>query len=158
VGCLYGHGGRNFPSTIVRRLRGGETIRADRDRLASPTWVREVVAVSATLAATTHFGLYHCTAQGETTWADFARLAARLVGAPEERVQSVAYAELPLKAQRPRRAILDNRALRALGLAGRAARVRRRGDRRVGAGQGRAAGRGYSTGRVAANRAPYWRS
>jgi dTDP-4-dehydrorhamnose reductase len=116
VGCLYGHGGRNFPSTIVRRLRGGETIRADRDRLASPTWVREVVAVSATLAATTHFGLYHCTAQGETTWADFARLAARLVGAPEERVQSVAYAELPLKAQRPRRAILDNRALRALGL------------------------------------------
>ena len=78
VGCLYGHGGRNFPSTIVRRLRAGETIRADRDRLASPTWVREVARVSAALAATTHHGLYHCTAQGETTWADFARVAADL--------------------------------------------------------------------------------
>lgn len=116
VGCLYGHGGRNFPSTIVRRLRAGETIRADRDRLASPTWVREVAAVSAALAATPHHGLYHCTAQGETTWADFARLAARLVGAPADRVQGVAYADLPLKVPRPWRAILDNRALRERGL------------------------------------------
>jgi dTDP-4-dehydrorhamnose reductase len=116
VGCLYGDGGRNFPSTIVRRLRAGETIRADRDRLASPTWVRDVVAVSAALAATAHHGLYHCTAHGETTWADFARLAADLVGVPAERVQAVAYADLPLKAPRPLRAILDNRALRAVGL------------------------------------------
>ena len=116
VGCLYGHGGRNFPSTIVRRLRAGETIRADRDRLGSPTWVREVAAVSAALAATPHHGLYHCTAQGETTWVEFARQAADLVGVPRERVQAVAYADLRLKAPRPMRAILDNRALRALGL------------------------------------------
>jgi dTDP-4-dehydrorhamnose reductase len=116
VGCLYGRGGRNFPSTIVRRLGAGETIRADRDRVGSPTWVREVAAVSAALAATAHFGLYHCTSQGETTWADFARLAARLVGAPDERVQGVAYADLKLKAPRPLRAILDNRALRERGL------------------------------------------
>ena len=116
VGCLYGHGGRNFPSTIVRRLRAGETIRADRDRIGSPTWVREVAAVSAALATTTHHGLYHCTADGETTWVDFARLAARLVGAPAERVQGVAYADLGLKAPRPMHAVLHNRALREIGL------------------------------------------
>jgi dTDP-4-dehydrorhamnose reductase len=116
VGCLYGHGGRNFPSTIVRRLRAGETIRADRDRVGSPTWVRDVVAVSAALAATTHHGLFHCTAHGETTWVDFARLAATLVGAPAERVQGVAYADLNLTAPRPRHAVLDNRALRDVGL------------------------------------------
>lgn len=115
VGCLYGHGGRNFPSTIVRRLRAGETIRADRDRFGSPTWVREVVAVSAALATTTHYGLYHCTAHGETTWVDFARLAASLVGAPAERVQGVPYADLGLKAPRPLHAVLDNRALREIG-------------------------------------------
>jgi len=116
VGCLYGHGGRNFPSTIVRRLRAGETIRADRDRLGSPTWVREVAAVSVALAATPYHGLYNCTSQGETTWADFARLAAELTGAPADRVQGVAYADLKLKAPRPLRAILDNRALRERGL------------------------------------------
>jgi dTDP-4-dehydrorhamnose reductase len=116
VGCLFGHGGRNFPSAIVRRLRAGETIRADAERLASPTWVREVAAVSAALAATPHHGLYHCTAQGETTWADFARAAAGLLGIPSDRVEAVTSAQLPLGVPRPRRAILDNRALRALGL------------------------------------------
>ena len=38
------------------------------------------------------------------------------MGVPRERVQAVAYADLPLKAPRPMRAILDNRALRARGL------------------------------------------
>src|SRR5207237_8260411 len=47
VGCLYGRGGRNFPSTILRRLRAGETVRADRDRVGTPTWVMDVARVSA---------------------------------------------------------------------------------------------------------------
>jgi len=116
VGCLYGRGGRNFPSTILRRLRAGETIRADRDRIGSPTWVRPVVTVSAALAATDHFGLYHCTANGETSWADYARFLAAELGLPENRVNALATSELPLKARRPRRAVLDNRMLRLRGL------------------------------------------
>jgi dTDP-4-dehydrorhamnose reductase len=112
VGCLYGRGGRNFPSTIVRRLRAGESLRADRDRLGSPTWVREVARVSGALARTQHYGLYHATAHGETTWAEFARLAASMLGVPGDRVTGVPTSELPLKAARPRRAILDNRKLR----------------------------------------------
>ena len=116
VGCLYGRGGRNFPSTIVRRLAKGETIRADRERIGSPTWVREVARVSAALAVTESYGLYHCTSHGETTWADFARLAAQLLGLPESKVEGVPSAALPMKAPRPRRAILDNRMLRQVGL------------------------------------------
>jgi dTDP-4-dehydrorhamnose reductase len=116
VGCLYGRGGRNFPSTIARRLRAGETVRADRDRVASPTWVREVVGASALLARTDHYGLYHCTAQGETTWADFARFTASTLGLPEGRVEALPTSALPLKAPRPRRAVLDNRMLRLRGL------------------------------------------
>lgn len=116
VGCLYGHGGRNFPSTIVRRLRAGETVRADRERLGSPTWVRDVARVSTALAATDFYGLYHCTAQGQTSWADFARLAAATLGLPADRALGVPTSALPMKAPRPRRAILDNRALRLRGL------------------------------------------
>jgi dTDP-4-dehydrorhamnose reductase len=116
VGCLYGSGGRNFPSTIVRRLRGGETIRADGERRGSPTWVREVARVSAELALTDHHGLYHCTSQGETTWADFAHRAAAALGVPASRVVAVPSASIALKAARPRRAILDNRRLRERGL------------------------------------------
>jgi dTDP-4-dehydrorhamnose reductase len=116
VGCLYGRGGRNFPSTIVRRLRAGETVRADRERLCSPTWVRDVVVASAALARTDHYGLYHATAQGQTTWADFARFCAAELGLPDSRVEPLATAALPMKAPRPRRAILDNRMLRLRGL------------------------------------------
>src|SRR4029079_3741486 len=116
VGCLYGRGGRNFPSTIVRRLRAGETVRADRDRLGSPTWVRDVSRVSASLARSRAFGTYHCTSQGETSWADFARFAAAELGLPEGRVEALPTSALPMKAPRPRRAILDNRMLRLRGL------------------------------------------
>jgi dTDP-4-dehydrorhamnose reductase len=116
VGCLYGRGGRNFPSTIVRRLWAGETVRADSERLGSPTWVKEVAHVSGRLATTELYGLYHCTSQGATSWSDFALHAARLLGVPEDRVQGVASASLRLKAPRPRRAVLDNRRLRDRGL------------------------------------------
>jgi dTDP-4-dehydrorhamnose reductase len=118
VGCLYGRGGRNFPSTILRRLRAGETVRADRDRLGSPTWVVEVARVSAALARTPHFGLYHCTSQGETSWAAFASFMAEELGLPASRVEPLPTSALPMKAPRPRRAILDNRMLRLRGLDG----------------------------------------
>jgi dTDP-4-dehydrorhamnose reductase len=118
VGCLYGRGGRNFPSTILRRLRAGETVRADRDRLGSPTWVVEVARVSAALARTPHFGLYHCTSQGETSWAAFASFMAAELGLPASRVDPLPTSALPMKAPRPRRAILDNRMLRLRGLDG----------------------------------------
>ena len=116
VGCLYGRGGRNFPSTILRRLRSGETVRADRERLGSPTWVAEVARVSAALARTQAYGLYHCTSSGETSWAAFARFMADELRLPEGRVDPLPTSALPMKAPRPRRAILDNRMLRLRGL------------------------------------------
>jgi dTDP-4-dehydrorhamnose reductase len=116
VGCLYGRGGRNFPSTILRRLRAGETIKADKDRSGSPTWVVPVARVSAAVAATGQFGLYHCTASGETSWADYARFLAAELGLPDDRVQGLPTSALPMKAPRPRRAVLDNRMLRLRGL------------------------------------------
>ncbi len=116
VGCLYGRGGKNFPSTILRRLRSGETVRADGGRLGSPTWVRDVVTTSAALAATNEFGLYHCTSEGETTWSGYARLLAAELGLPQDRVEEVSTAALKMKAPRPRRAILHNRMLALRGL------------------------------------------
>jgi dTDP-4-dehydrorhamnose reductase len=116
VGGLYGRGGRNFASTIVARLRAGETVHAECERSSSPTWAREVAAVSAALAKTSHFGLYHCTSHGETSWEGFARLAASILEVPAERVRGVPTSALPLKAPRPRRAVLDNRMLRLRGL------------------------------------------
>jgi len=75
-----------------------------------------VSRVSASLARSRAFGTYHCTSQGETSWADFARFAAAELGLPEGRVEALPTSALPMKAPRPRRAILDNRMLRLRGL------------------------------------------
>jgi dTDP-4-dehydrorhamnose reductase len=117
VGCLYGRGGRNFPSTLLRRLRAGEPIRADNERRVSPTWVGPVVRLSLQLASTGHYGTYHATAQGETCWADFARFLAEGAGIRDPRVEAVPVSSLRLRAVRPRRAVLISRRLPAIGLA-----------------------------------------
>ena len=116
VGCLYGRGGRNFPSTILDRLKRGEAIKADAERKASPTWVVPVVEACAALARTDWFGLYHATANGETTWADYALYLAERIGVATTNVSALPYGALSLKAARPRRSILDNRMLRLRGL------------------------------------------
>jgi dTDP-4-dehydrorhamnose reductase len=117
IGWLYGRGGRNFPSTIARRLLAGETISADSERVGAPTWVRDVAGVSVALAYSEFFGLYHCTSAGETTWADYASFLAAELGIPEGKVNRQPSSALAvMKAQRPLRAVLDNRMLRLRGL------------------------------------------
>ncbi|MDZ4697037.1 MAG: dTDP-4-dehydrorhamnose reductase [Deltaproteobacteria bacterium] len=116
VGCLYGQGGRNFPSTILDRLKAGQALKADATRKGSPTWVVPVARLSAALCKTQYHGLYHCTANGETSWADYAFFLAGKLGVSDEKVAALPYGALALKAARPRRAILDNRMLRLRGL------------------------------------------
>ena len=116
VGCLYGHGGRNFPSTLLRRLRAGETIRADNERQVSPTWAGEVAGLSARLGRSSGVGIFHGTAQGGTSWAAYAQFladSARITGA---KIEPVAGTALKLKAARPRQSILVSRRLAEVGL------------------------------------------
>ena len=117
VGCLYGRGGRNFPSTLLRRLRAGETIRADNERRVSPTWAGEVVQLSARLGRHDAAGLFHGTAQGDTTWADHARFLADAAGLPGAVVEGVSFGALKLKARRPRQSVMVSRRLPEVGLA-----------------------------------------
>jgi dTDP-4-dehydrorhamnose reductase len=117
VGCLYGQGGRNFPSTLLRRLRAGETIRADDERRVSPTWAGEVAALSARLARNAGAGLFHGTAQGDTTWAAYARFVADAAGVVDAKVEAVSASALKLKARRPRYSVMVSRRLPEVGLA-----------------------------------------
>jgi dTDP-4-dehydrorhamnose reductase len=116
VGCLYGRGGRNFPSQILARLRAGQRLRVDAQRRASPTWAVEAARVCTAVARTEAAGVIHATADGETTWAQFATFLAATAGLREDLVEALPTAALGLGASRPRAAILDNGRLRALGL------------------------------------------
>jgi dTDP-4-dehydrorhamnose reductase len=122
VGGIYGRGGRNFGSTALARLRAGERLRVDGERLVQPSWVGRVAEQTLVLLggeqlepARMHRGLFHAMCHGETTWADFSRELARLAGLPLSLIESVSTSALGTAALRPARAALENRALARLG-------------------------------------------
>lgn len=120
VGGLYGRGGRNFASTLVRRLVERQPLRIDQERRAAPTWTRGLARQLIALCERGEHGLYHATCTGETTWYDFTvalceEAAALGVELPRCFV-GVGTAELQAPAPRPRHSLLDDRMLRLRGL------------------------------------------
>lgn len=76
---LYGAGGGNFSSKLRQLVRDGKKLKLDGERLVQPTWARTAARQILALAATRHYGTYHVSCKGKTTWADFtARLAQKL--------------------------------------------------------------------------------
>jgi dTDP-4-dehydrorhamnose reductase len=63
-------------------------------------------------------GIFHVTNQGETTWYRFARDVLTAAGHDPDRVEPIATSDLvpPRAAPRPANSVLDNAALRYLGL------------------------------------------
>lgn len=120
VGGLYGRGGRNFFSTMVTRLRQGQTLRIDRQRQVSPTWVRPLARQLIALCEHGEHGIYHASSQGQTTWYDFAvrmcALAAEIGRPLPPQFSGVPTEALGALAPRPAMSVLDCRVLRLRGL------------------------------------------
>ena len=120
VGGLYGQGGRNFFSTLAARLRAGQALRLDGERVVSPTWTRALAQQLIVLCERGEHGIYHATCQGQTTWHAFATAlceeAAALGFALTPNFTAVASRELPTVAARPQMSLLDPHMLRLRGL------------------------------------------
>lgn len=120
VGGLYGQGGGNFFSTLVARLRAGQTLRLDGERQVSPTWTRALAQQLIVLCERGEHGIYHATCQGATTWYDFATAlcdeAAALGLTLPRSFSKVASSELPTVAARPAMSLLEPHMLRLRGL------------------------------------------
>src|SRR5581483_2998391 len=75
---LFGLGGRatrrgNFIESMLRAAAAGRSLRIVADQVVAPTAAPDVAAATlALLERAAPFGLYHCTAAGETSWYDFA--------------------------------------------------------------------------------------
>jgi dTDP-4-dehydrorhamnose reductase len=76
-------------------------VRAAADTTVSPTYIPDLVDAVLDLAIDGEHGVWHLANAGTATWADLARAAAQLAGAPAERVIAVARSELPWRAPRP---------------------------------------------------------
>lgn len=116
TGHLYGRAGRNFGSTMLRRLRGGEQLRADATRTVAPTWGRALAEQTlALLNEDTPSGTYHCMSTGSCTWVDFARRMAERAGLSAS-TTSISPSTVMGLAPRPAHSVLVSRLLPLRGL------------------------------------------
>jgi dTDP-4-dehydrorhamnose reductase len=98
------------------RLIGGEALRVFEDRVASPSYVFDVVrAIRFLLEHPSPSGVYHCVNSGFCTWVEFAHeLANQLHVAPK--LEVIKTSDVRLRAARPRYCALSNDKLSLAGL------------------------------------------
>jgi dTDP-4-dehydrorhamnose reductase len=137
---VYATQGRNFLLTILRLATQKQELRIVADQIGSPTTSREIAAATAKVISqlmdkaegvrslATSGGIYHITAEGQTSWYEFAKaileevssstqsipwVKAATKGMPllAERVLPITTAEYPTPARRPAYSVLSTKRL-----------------------------------------------
>jgi dTDP-4-dehydrorhamnose reductase len=117
---LYGTAGAmgkggNFVNTMLRLAREGKPVKVIDDQICTPTFTQDLAAQIALLIETNQYGTYHATSDGACSWYEFTCEIFRLAGlAPE--VTPISSDEFAAPARRPAYSVLENRALRNLGM------------------------------------------
>ncbi|HKX11718.1 MAG TPA: dTDP-4-dehydrorhamnose reductase [bacterium] len=112
---VYGMGGRNFFKAILTKALRGEPLKVVSDQFGAPTWAATLAAQIAKLIGSEAHGLYHASAEGQTTWHEAAMEFFRLMEV-EADIQPCSTAEFPTAARRPANSILENLRLKTEGL------------------------------------------
>jgi dTDP-4-dehydrorhamnose reductase len=111
IAWVYSPFGGNFVKTMLRLAGERDEVSVVADQMGNPTSALDVadgiIKVAANLVASPDKalrGLFHMTAQGEASWADFAEgifAASAARGGPSARVKRITTAEYPTPATRP---------------------------------------------------------
>ncbi|WP_458373247.1 dTDP-4-dehydrorhamnose reductase [Pseudomonas laurylsulfatiphila] len=113
---VYSNHGRNFLLTMQRLLQEKPELRVVADQIGAPTWAGTLA--NSTLALieqwqareVANWGIYHLTAQGETSWFGFAQAigeALRQQGKPCAALLPIPSSDYPTPAARPLNSRLD---------------------------------------------------
>jgi len=119
---VYAAQGRNFLNAMWALAETRQEIRVVCDQTGCPTWAgaiaRSTLDALEYLASAAdrdpgHFsGIYHLSAAGQTTWADFAVAIFNRISDRPPRVVPISTEEYGLAAERPRYTVLDNQKIR----------------------------------------------
>jgi dTDP-4-dehydrorhamnose reductase len=119
--ALYGKnpcrakGGRNFVDLMLKLAGERDEVRVVDDEVVSPTSTTELAKQIVVLSQTNHFGLYHATAEGSCSWYEFAKTIFEMT-ATKVNLRIANSQEFPAKIPRPKYSVLENEALKKLGL------------------------------------------
>jgi dTDP-4-dehydrorhamnose reductase len=115
---LYGAGGPNFATTMLRLAASNETVSVINDQLGQPTWAADLAEQLVALAdSDAPAGIYHATNAGETSWFGFARAVFEEAGLDPERVLPTNSASFVRPAARPAYSVLGHDGWARVGLA-----------------------------------------
>jgi dTDP-4-dehydrorhamnose reductase len=114
---VYGMRGKNFLLTMLRLARERDELRVVADQHGAPTWSRTIADTTATLLAQARAGgpawwqarsgLYHLSAEGQTSWHGFTEAIVAQAGL-ECRIVPISSAEYPTPAQRPVNSVMSS--------------------------------------------------
>lgn len=111
---LYGAGGPNFVSTMLRLAGEREVISVVDDQMGQPTWTVDLADLVVRLVESdAPYGVHHGTSAGQATWFDFARAIFDVSGLDPERVQPTSSINYPRPAPRPAWSVLSHGSLEA---------------------------------------------
>ncbi len=114
---VWGSGGKggNFVETMLRLAAQGKPLRVVADQHCTPSYTVDVASAAAALIGTRHYGLYHLTGGGATTWHDFAAAVFESAGVKADLAPTTSR-EYGAPARRPAYSVLARPAYEALGL------------------------------------------
>jgi dTDP-4-dehydrorhamnose reductase len=121
VSAIYGHqpcrakGGLNFVELVLKLSRERDELRVVDDEFITPTPTVQIAEQLVALSRSTHYGLYHGTAEGSCSWYEFAHEIFHATGT-RIRLERARPGEFPAKIPRPKYSVLENQALKATQL------------------------------------------
>ena len=117
TGFIFGVGGKNFLSTVVERVRGGEIAKVIGDAWGTPTYADDLAFRLRELAALDLPGVFHVVSSGNgASYADFAQEALKLARCDASSLEGVSFDSLTRPAPRPRNSRLKCLLSEPLGL------------------------------------------
>lgn len=117
TGWIFGHGGRNFLSTIIERARRGERLKVISDALGTPTYSVDLAARLRELAQLDLPGLYHVVNSGAgVSYEEFARAVLEISDCGVAEIESIGMEAMQRAATRPRNSRLRCLLSEAVGL------------------------------------------
>jgi dTDP-4-dehydrorhamnose reductase len=103
---LYGKGGENFITKVVKMAKQGGAIRVVSDQRSSPTYTKDLAEPLIALIEKGKTGIYHLANSGSCTWFDFTLEIFALLKM-DIPVTPISSAELQRKAHRPTYSVFD---------------------------------------------------
>lgn len=105
---LYSQFGNNFMKTMLRLAREKDSLSIVNDQIGTPTNAVDLaeVLIKIILSQSNHYGIYHYSNEGNTSWYDFAKKIFE-INSVSIKVNPIPTVDFPTPAKRPKYSVLD---------------------------------------------------